>query len=96
MQMDDALSLVTNVGFPAGLCFILLRHILHTMEEKLDKLDLSLHELIQVIQDLNVNNSPSSKSSKPVMNNAHKKAPRGDYSPLEPLCSAIINVMIIG
>lgn len=65
LQMDDALSLVTNVGFPAGLCFILLRHILHTMEEKLDKLDLSLHELIQVIQDLNVNNSPSSKSSKP-------------------------------
>lgn len=63
--MDDALSLVTNVGFPAGLCFILLRHILHTMEEKLDKLDLSLHELIEVIKELNDGNHHSSKSGKP-------------------------------
>ncbi|MFK4302688.1 hypothetical protein ABH892_002792 [Paenibacillus sp. RC254] len=65
MQMDDALSIITNVGFPAGLCFILLRHILHTMEEKLDKLDLSLHELIEVIKELNDGNRHSSKGSKP-------------------------------
>ncbi|WP_252361516.1 YvrJ family protein [Paenibacillus terrae] len=62
--MDDALSIITNVGFPAGLCFILLRHILHTMEEKLDKLDLSLHELIEVIKELNDGNRHSSKGSK--------------------------------
>ncbi len=65
MQMDDALSIITNVGFPAGLCFILLRHILHTMEEKLDKLDISLHELIEVIKELNDGNRRSSKSGKP-------------------------------
>ncbi|WP_223264025.1 hypothetical protein [Paenibacillus sp. IHB B 3084] len=43
----------------------MLRHILHTMEEKLDKLDLSLHELIEVIKELNDGNRHSSKSGKP-------------------------------
>lgn len=50
MQVADIISLVTNVGFPVTLCFILIRYVLQTVVEKLDRLDQSLTRLIKVIQ----------------------------------------------
>lgn len=50
MQVTDMISLVTNVGFPVTLCFILIRYVLQTIGEKLDKLDISLNQLTQTIQ----------------------------------------------
>jgi hypothetical protein len=52
MEIADVVSLITNVGFPVTLCFILIRYVLETVGEKLDKLDASLHQLTQAIQTL--------------------------------------------
>lgn len=52
MQTTDIISLVTNVGFPVTLCFILLRYVLQTICEKLDRLDQSLSQLAQAIQSI--------------------------------------------
>lgn len=49
MQITDLISLVTNVGFPVTLCFILIRYVLQTIGEKLDKLDVSLNQLAETI-----------------------------------------------
>ncbi|WP_242403840.1 YvrJ family protein [Paenibacillus pini] len=57
--MDDVLSLVTNVGFPVAISFVLLRYVLHTMEEKLEKIHSSISHLIEITQD-----SASSQQSK--------------------------------
>lgn len=45
----EFITLLTNVGFPATVCFILLRHVLQTMGEKLDKLDNSINLLVHLI-----------------------------------------------
>ncbi|WP_025690350.1 hypothetical protein [Paenibacillus zanthoxyli] len=50
MEITDIISLITNVGFPVTLCFILIRYVLQTTEEKLDQLDSSLKQLAQAIQ----------------------------------------------
>lgn len=52
MQATDIISLVTNVGFPVTLCFILIRYVLQTIGEKLDCLDQSLSRLAQAIQSV--------------------------------------------
>ncbi|MNW61136.1 YvrJ protein family protein [compost metagenome] len=52
MNIDELISLLTNVGFPAAICFILLRYMLQTMGDKLDKLDNSLNRLTKVIREL--------------------------------------------
>ncbi|OAB32943.1 hypothetical protein PGLA_26030 [Paenibacillus glacialis] len=52
MQITDLISLVTNVGFPVTLCFILIRYVLQTIGEKLDKLDISLNQLAETIQSI--------------------------------------------
>lgn len=52
MEITDMISLVTNVGFPVTLCFILIRYILQTMEEKFDKLEHTLEQLIQKVQSI--------------------------------------------
>lgn len=52
MSIDEFISLATNVGFPVAVCFILLRYMLQTMGEKLDKLDNSLNRLTKVIREL--------------------------------------------
>ncbi|MFD1903208.1 hypothetical protein ACFSQ7_02240 [Paenibacillus rhizoplanae] len=52
MNIDDLSSLFTNVGFPIAICFILLRYMLQTMGNKLDKLDNSLNRLTKVIREL--------------------------------------------
>ncbi|HBF2207822.1 hypothetical protein [Paenibacillus aceti] len=49
MDITDIVSLVTNVGFPVTLCFILIRYVLQTMGEKFDQLNNSLNHLIQTI-----------------------------------------------
>lgn len=36
MEIEDIISLVTNVGFPVTLCFILIRYMLDTVGEKLE------------------------------------------------------------
>jgi hypothetical protein len=45
---EGIISLLTNLGFPAALCLILLRYVLLTMGEKLDKLDESVNTLIRI------------------------------------------------
>ncbi|MNP47359.1 hypothetical protein D3C76_1414090 [compost metagenome] len=50
MQITDIISLVTNVGFPVTLCFILIRYVLQTLGDKLDKVNLSLDQLTQTIE----------------------------------------------
>lgn len=55
MEITDMISLVTNVGFPVTLCFILIRYILQTIGEKLDKLDISLNQLTEIIQSVERN-----------------------------------------
>ncbi|WP_178381927.1 MULTISPECIES: hypothetical protein [Paenibacillus] len=52
MKIEDVVTLITNVGFPVTLCFILIRYVLDTVGEKLDKLDASLKLLTQAIQML--------------------------------------------
>lgn len=55
MEITDMISLVTNVGFPVTLCFILIRYILQTIGEKLDKLDMALNQLTETIQSVEHN-----------------------------------------
>ncbi|GAA0854502.1 hypothetical protein AWU65_01935 [Paenibacillus glucanolyticus] len=55
MQVTDVISLITNVGFPVTLCFILIRYVLQTIGEKMDKLDNSLNELTKAIQSFESN-----------------------------------------
>lgn len=52
MNSDELISLFTNVGFPVAICFVLLRYMLQTMGDKLDKLDHSLNRLAKIILDL--------------------------------------------
>lgn len=56
MQVTDIISLITNVGFPVTLCFILIRYVLQTIGEKLDRLDESLLQLVQAIQSIQKKN----------------------------------------
>ncbi|MFD2115139.1 hypothetical protein ACFSTH_05895 [Paenibacillus yanchengensis] len=51
MSIDSIISLLTNVGFPVTLSFVLIRYVLQTMGEKLDKLDVSLQELTKAINE---------------------------------------------
>ncbi|MBT2289682.1 hypothetical protein J7E73_11155 [Paenibacillus albidus] len=52
MDVEELISLFANVGFPVAICFVLLRYMLQTMGDKLDKLDNSLNRLAKVIRDL--------------------------------------------
>ncbi|GGH11152.1 hypothetical protein [Paenibacillus segetis] len=52
MQVTDMVSLVTNVGFPVTLCFILIKYVLQTVGAKLDKMESSLHSLTEEIRIL--------------------------------------------
>ncbi len=52
MDLEKVVSLTTNVGFPVALCFILLRYVLQTMAEKLDRLNDSLNKLDETIKEM--------------------------------------------
>ncbi|MFB5268620.1 hypothetical protein ACE41H_17805 [Paenibacillus enshidis] len=52
MEVVDIVSLITNVGFPVTLCFILIRYVLDTIGERLDNLDASLKQLAEAIQSV--------------------------------------------
>lgn len=56
MDQENIVSLITNVGFPVALCIILLRCILQTLGEELDKLDDSVNQLITAIKNINNHN----------------------------------------
>ncbi|MNH42850.1 hypothetical protein D3C79_1046360 [compost metagenome] len=58
MNATDIISLITNVGFPVTLCFILIRYVLQTIGEKLDNLDASLNQLAQAIQTIKYKEQP--------------------------------------
>ncbi|MDB4868059.1 MAG: hypothetical protein JWR03_2392 [Cohnella sp.] len=45
---EGLIWLFTNLGFPAALCLILLRYVLLTMGDKLDKLDQSVNTLLRM------------------------------------------------
>ncbi|MNI08983.1 hypothetical protein D3C73_620360 [compost metagenome] len=52
MQVTDIVSMVANVGFPVTLCFILIKYVLQNVDEKLSKMEDSLQNLAQEIQQL--------------------------------------------
>ncbi|CAM4222039.1 hypothetical protein HMSSN036_78970 [Paenibacillus macerans] len=52
MQVADIVSLVANVGFPVTLCFILIKYVLQTVGDKLGKIETSLEELSEQVQQL--------------------------------------------
>ncbi|GKS14609.1 hypothetical protein YDYSY3_56090 [Paenibacillus chitinolyticus] len=52
LNIENLVTLATNVGFPVTLCFVLLRYVLQTMGEKLDKLDSSLNKLCRLIKEI--------------------------------------------
>lgn len=52
MQVTDIINLVTNVGFPVTLSFILIKYVLQTMGEKLDRMEDTLQTLSQQIKEL--------------------------------------------
>ncbi|MBU5355091.1 hypothetical protein KQI74_22665 [Paenibacillus barcinonensis] len=54
MSAEEIVSLIANVGFPVSLCFILLRYILQTLGEKLDRLDKSVNQLNDTIQEFDI------------------------------------------
>lgn len=73
MQVADIVSLVTNVGFPVTLCFILIKYVLQTVGDKLGKIDASLQALSEEIQRLDniigedrQGAPPPSSSGKPI------------------------------
>lgn len=57
MNQEGIVSIITNVGFPVSLCIILLRYILQTLGEKLDKLDDTVNQLISTIKNMNKHNN---------------------------------------
>lgn len=63
MSPTDLISLVTNIGFPVTLCFILIRYVLQTIGERLDHLDQSLAQLVKAIQNLPDNTKSSKKGN---------------------------------
>ncbi|WP_240479999.1 hypothetical protein [Paenibacillus fonticola] len=56
MQVTDMISLITNVGFPVTLSFILIKYVLQTMGEKIDKMDAALHLLTQQVKSMEAHN----------------------------------------
>ncbi|MFD3260777.1 hypothetical protein ACE3MQ_19470 [Paenibacillus lentus] len=52
MQVSDMVTLITNVGFPVTLSFILIKYVLQTMGEKLDKMDDTIHLLSQQVKNI--------------------------------------------
>lgn len=55
MEISDVISLITNIGFPVTLCFILIYYMLQTIGERFDQLDQSLNQLLQGVQLINNN-----------------------------------------
>lgn len=52
MQVTDIVSLIANVGFPATLCFILIKYVLQTVGDKLGKIEAALEALSEEVQRL--------------------------------------------
>ncbi|WP_055109304.1 hypothetical protein [Paenibacillus ihumii] len=52
MQVADMVTLITNVGFPVTLSFILIKYLLQTMGEKLDKMDDTIQLLTQQVKSI--------------------------------------------
>lgn len=55
VTVGEVVSLLTNVGFPAALCVILLRYVLETVGEKLDRLERALNKLNRTAKAVSVN-----------------------------------------
>ncbi|MCE5168321.1 hypothetical protein LQV63_03195 [Paenibacillus profundus] len=51
----EAVDMITNLGFPVVLSFILLRYILQTIGEKFDNLEETIKKLITAIEKINTN-----------------------------------------
>lgn len=60
MQVTDIVSLITNVGFPVTLCFILIKYVLQNVDEKLDKMDDALQTLQEELHSLEIEGSRNS------------------------------------
>lgn len=54
MDPQSVTNLVTNVGFPVALCFILLKYVLQNMERQFTQLDATVKELTSAVQDLHI------------------------------------------
>lgn len=59
MQVADMVTLITNVGFPVTLSFILIKYLLQTMGEKLDKMDDTIQLLTQQVKSIEAHTEAS-------------------------------------
>lgn len=63
-NIDAYLSMFTTVGFPAAISLILLKYVLHTIGEKVEKLESAINSLIQLINSLDRNENSREKRNK--------------------------------
>lgn len=54
MDPQSVTNLVTNVGFPVALCFILLKYVLQNMERQFTQLDATVKELTSAVQNFHI------------------------------------------
>jgi hypothetical protein len=76
VKVDEVISLVTNMGFPVTICFVLLRYILQTMGERFDKLDNSLNRLTKAIREIDSKNKVKNVDSDKLGDNAQEERKR--------------------
>lgn len=71
MTVADVTGLVTTVGFPVALCFVLLKYVLQNMEKQLNQLDETVKELAEAIRSLRMESNDSSHSSRQLHHRRH-------------------------
>lgn len=64
MTIADVTGLVTTVGFPVALCFVLLKYVLQNMEKQLNQLDETVKELTEAIRSLRMESGDKSQPSR--------------------------------
>ncbi|MEW4372080.1 hypothetical protein [Paenibacillus kandeliae] len=79
MTVADVTGLVTTVGFPVALCFVLLKYVLQNMEKQLSQLDETVKELAEAVRSLRMENNDNSHSSRP-SNHRRRDHDREDHT----------------
>lgn len=52
MDIQALINLVTNAGFPAALCFVLLKYVLQNMEKQITQISDTMKELTEAVNRL--------------------------------------------
>ncbi len=51
MQVNDVVSIISNVGFPIAMCLIIMYYMSAKFDATIDKLEESFSQLNKVVQD---------------------------------------------